>query len=144
MRSVVHKAFEQIRDHGSVQLFKSDRPDYKDGEQIRDFVYVKDVVDMTLYFLDHPEKNGLYNIGTGNPRTWNDLAAAIFRAIGKPVQIEYIDMPAHLKEKYQYFTAAEMGKLRKAGYSKQISSLESGVTDYVQNYLLKNKYLGDE
>jgi ADP-L-glycero-D-manno-heptose 6-epimerase len=144
MRSVVHKAFEQVRDKGVVTLFKSYNPDYKDGEQMRDFVYVKDAVDMTLYFLDHPEKNGLYNVGTGKPRTWNDLATALFNAMGKPVNIEYIEMPDYLRAKYQYYTAADMTKLARAGYSKQPTTLESGVTDYVRNYLLKNKYLGDE
>jgi len=142
MRSVVHKAFEQIRDHGSVKLFKSHRPDYQDGEQKRDFIYVKDAVDMTLFFLNNPDKNGIYNVGTGNARPWNDLVNAIFKAMDIPANIEYIDMPDHLKEKYQYFTEANNYKIINAGYTLPIRSLEEGVTEYVQNYLMKGKYLG--
>jgi ADP-L-glycero-D-manno-heptose 6-epimerase len=142
MRSVVHKAFEQIRDSGKVKLFKSRNDDYKDGEQKRDFLYIKDAVDMTLFFLEHKEINGIYNIGSGKARTWNDLVAAIFNSFGKDVNIEYIDMPAHLAPKYQYFTEAKLDKIKKAGYSQSISSLEEGVADYVKNYLLKNDYLG--
>ena len=106
MRSVVHKAFEQVRDTGKVRLFKSLNPNYKDGEQMRDFVYVKDAVDMTLYFLDNPDKNGIFNVGAGKASTWNDLVTSLFNAVGKPVNIEYIDLPSHLAEKYQYFTEA--------------------------------------
>lgn len=142
MRSVVHKAFEQVRDTGKVRLFKSRKPEYKDGEQMRDFVYVKDAVDMTLYFLDNKDKNGLFNVGSGNARSWNDLVKALFNAMGKPVNIEYIDLPDHLADKYQYFTEASLNKLRQAGYSKYTISLEDGVDDYVKNYLLKNSYLG--
>ena len=142
MRSVVHKAFEQVRDTGKVRLFKSLNPKYKDGEQMRDFVYVKDAVDMTLYFLDHSEKNGLYNVGAGKARTWNDLVKALFDAVGKPVNIEYIDLPQHLAEKYQYFTEADLTKIRTAGYTNQTISLEDGVLDYVKNYLLKDLRLG--
>jgi len=144
MRSVVHKAFEQVRDYGKVKLFKSLHPDYRDGEQKRDFVYVKDAVDMTLFFLDHPEKNGLYNVGGGIARTWNDLVTALFHAVGKPVNIEYIDLPAHLADKYQYFTEAALDKIKKAGSRGPQFSLEEGVADYVKSYLLKKKYLGDE
>jgi len=142
MRSVVHKAFEQIRDTGKARLFKSANPKYKDGEQMRDFIYVKDAVDMTLFFLDHPDKNGLYNAGSGKAETWNTLVTALFKAMNKEVNIEYIDMPEHLVEKYQYFTEAKMDKIKKAGYSKPLFSLEDGITDYVKNYLLKNKFLG--
>ncbi|MBU1099430.1 MAG: ADP-glyceromanno-heptose 6-epimerase [Bacteroidetes bacterium] len=137
MRSVVHKAYQQVRDTGKVQLFKSDHPDYKDGEQKRDFVYVKDAVDMTLYFLDKPEVNGLFNVGTGKAKSWNDLVTALFKAMDKPVNIEYIDMPEHLKGKYQYFTEAKMEQLKNTGYSKEVTSLEDAVKDYVQNYLQK-------
>lgn len=144
MRSVVQKAFEQIRDHGKVNLFKSLHPDYKDGEQKRDFVYVKDAVEMTLFFLEHKDKNGLYNVGGGTARTWNALVTALFNAVGKPVNIKYVDMPEHLAEKYQYFTEANLGKIKKAGYRNPLYSLEDGVTDYVKNYLLKKKYLGEE
>lgn len=142
MRSVVHKAFEQIEATGKVKLFKSKNPGYNDGEQKRDFIYVKDAVDMTVYFLENKDKNGLYNIGSGKARTWNDLAAAIFNSVNKPVNIEYIDLPEHLTDKYQYFTEADSEKIKKAGYSKSLSSLEDGIADYVKNYLLKNKYLG--
>jgi len=142
MRSVVHKAFEQIRDSGKVKLFKSLNDKYKDGEQLRDFIYVKDAVDMTLYFLDKPNVNGLYNLGTGKARTWSDLVSAIFRSLNKPVNIEYIDLPEQLREKYQYFTEANMNKIKKAGFNSSISDLEDGVADYVKNYLLGKFYLG--
>ena len=141
MRSVVHKAFEQISDTGKVKLFKSRNKSYKDGEQKRDFIYIKDAVDMTLFFMDHKNKNGLYNVGSGKARTWNDLVTALFNALGKPVNIEYIDLPEHLADKYQYFTEATLDKIKKAGYTQTISSLEEGVTDYAKNYLISNKYL---
>ncbi|HUX93980.1 MAG TPA: ADP-glyceromanno-heptose 6-epimerase [Ignavibacteriaceae bacterium] len=141
MRSVVNKAYEQILATGKVKLFKSQLAAYKDGEQMRDFVYVKDAIDMTLYFLDKKEINGLFNVGSGKARTWNDLVTAIFKALNKPVNIEYIDMPGHLAAKYQYLTEAKLDKIKKAGYSKSISSLEDGVIDYVKNYLIKNNYL---
>lgn len=142
MRSVVHKAFEQIRDTGKVKLFKSLNPNYKDGEQMRDFVYVKDAVDMTLFFLEKKDKNGLFNVGSGKARTWNDLVTAIFNAMDKSLNIEYINLPENLAGKYQYFTEANLEKIKKAGYSNKINSLENGVTDYVRNYLLKKIYLG--
>jgi len=142
MRSVVHKAFEQVCDTGKVRLFKSLNPIYKDGEQMRDFVYIKDAVDMTLYFLDNQDKNGIYNVGAGKARTWNDLVKSLFNAVGKPVNIEYIDLPQHLAEKYQYFTEANLYKIKLTGYNQATTSLEDGVTDYVKNYLLKNAYLG--
>ncbi len=142
MRSVVHKAFEQVRDTGKVCLFKSLNPKYKDGEQMRDFVYVKDAVDMTLYFLDHPDRNGIFNVGAGKARTWIDLVTALFNAVGKPVNIEFIDLPEHLRKKYQYFTEANLNKIRTAGYKKATNSLEDGISDYVKNYLLKELYLG--
>lgn len=141
MRSVVHKSFEQIRDTGKVKLFKSTDDKYEDGGQMRDFIYVKDAVDMTLFFLDNFEANGIFNIGTGNARTWNDLVSSVFNAVDKPVNIEYIDMPEHLLGKYQNFTEAKNDKMKKVGYSKEITSLEKGVEDYVKNYLLKNEYL---
>jgi ADP-L-glycero-D-manno-heptose 6-epimerase len=142
MRSVIHKAFEQINDSGKVKLFKSLNSKYKDGEQLRDFIYIKDAVDMTLYFLDKPNVNGLYNLGTGKARTWNDLVSTIFKSLNKTPTIEYVDLPEHLREKYQYFTEANMGKIKKAGYNAPITSLEDGVTDYVKNYLLSKLYLG--
>jgi len=142
MRSVVHKAFEQVRDTGKVRLFKSYKSEFKDGEQKRDFIYIKDAVDMTLYFLDHPDKNGIFNVGTGHAQTWVELVKALFDAVGKPVNIEFIDMPDEIREKYQYFTEANMKKLRNAGYDKNILNVRDGVTDYVKNYLLKDIYLG--
>lgn len=141
MRSVVHKAFEQVRDSGKVRLFKSRSPEYKDGEQMRDFVYIKDAVDMTLHFLNN-KQSGLFNVGAGKARTWNDLVTSLFRAMEKPVNIEYIDLPEHLADKYQYFTQANLNKMKLAGYNSNITSLEDGVNDYVKNYLLKDLYLG--
>ena len=142
MRSVVHKAFEQIRDTGKVKLFKSGKPEYKDGEQMRDFIYVKSAVDMTLHFLDHREKSGLFNVGTGKARTWNDLVNILFSAMGIPAKIEYIDLPKHLAEKYQYFTEAPLTRIRDAGYTTPVISIEDGIADYVKNYLLGKLYLG--
>ena len=141
MRSVVHKAFEQVRATGKVKLFKSYLPEYKDGEQMRDFIYVKDAVKMTLYLWKNKNLNGIFNVGTGKARTWNDLVTALFNALEKPVNIEYIDMPDYLRPKYQYFTQADISKLRNSGYSEPLFSLEEGVKDYVRNYLLKNEYL---
>ena len=115
---------------------------YKDGEQLRDFIYIKDAVEMTLFFLDKPNINGLFNLGTGKSRTWNDLVTTIFKALNKPVNIEYIDLPVHLLEKYQYFTESNMNKIKKAGCNIPITKLEDGVADYVKNYLLGNQFLG--
>lgn len=142
MRSVVHKAFQQIQHTGSVKLFKSYKDEYADGEQKRDFVYVKDAVDMTLHFVENWDSNGIFNIGTGQARTWNDLVKAIFSAMDKEPNIEYIEMPEYLKERYQYFTQAKVERIREAGYDKQITPVEEGVKDYVQNYLLGKQYLG--
>ena len=142
MRSVVHKAFEQVMETGKVKLFKSYKNEYKDGEQKRDFIYVKDAVGMSVYFLENRDKNGIFNIGAGNARTWNDLVTGVFQAVGKPVDIEYIEMPENLKEKYQYYTEANINKFRGIGYDKKISSLEEGIEDYVKNYLMKEKYIG--
>ncbi len=132
MRSVVHKSFEQIRDTGKVRLFKSYKPEYADGEQKRDFVYVKDAVDVTLYFLQHRDRSGLFNCGTGEARTWKDLVTAVFRAMGREPNIEFIEMPEALRGKYQYFTQADVSKLRAAGYDKPFTRLEEAVADYVQ------------
>ncbi len=141
MRSVVHKAYEQIRDTGKVRLFRSLRVDFKDGEQQRDFIYIKDAVNMTLYFLEN-KVGGLYNVGTGKARTWNDLVKSIFGALEKPINIEYIDLPAEIADRYQYFTEAKMDKIIKAGYHNKTFTLEKGVTDYVKNHLMKDLYLG--
>lgn len=142
MRSVVHKAFEQVLDAGKVQLFKSYREDFKDGEQRRDFIYVKDAVDMTLFFLEHPDKNGIFNVGTGHAATWIELVTALFDSVGKPVNIEFIDMPEEIRGKYQYFTEANLKKMKDAGYNKPIMNVHDGVMDYVKNYLLKDIYFG--
>jgi len=141
MRSFVLKSFEQINADGLVRLFKSHRPDYKDGQQKRDFLYVKDAVDMTLFFYDNPDTAGIYNLGAGLARSWNDLANAVFAAMGKSPNIEYIDMPESIRNQYQYFTEADITKLRSAGYKEQITTLEDAVKDYVQNYLQKGTYI---
>jgi ADP-L-glycero-D-manno-heptose 6-epimerase len=141
MRSFVLKAFEQINATGKVRLFKSENRDYADGEYMRDFLYIKDAVDMTLFFYDNPEIAGLFNIGAGKARTWNDLVKAVFAAMGKSTNIEYIEMPDSIRNQYQYFTQADITKLHKAGYKKQITSLEDAIKDYVQNYLQNNKCL---
>ncbi|MCK9281664.1 MAG: ADP-glyceromanno-heptose 6-epimerase [Melioribacteraceae bacterium] len=142
MRSVVHKAFGQIQETGKVNLFKSYRPDYEDGKQKRDFIYVKDAVEMTLHFFKHRDIGGIYNIGTGNAQTWVELVTAIFKALNKPVNIEFIDMPEQLREKYQYFTQADIFKIREKKYTNPIYDINVGVSDYVKEYLLKNEYLG--
>ena len=142
MRSFVLKAFEQINAKDKVGLFKSYKPEYADGEQKRDFIYVKDAADMTLFFLDNPQLTGLFNIGTGKPRTWNDLVNAVFAAMDKPPKIEYIEMPDSICNQYQYYTCADITKLRKAGYNKKTTSLEDAIKDYAQNYLQKDEYLG--
>ena len=142
MRSFILKAFEQIQAEGKVRLFKSYNPKYADGEQVRDFIYVKDAVAATLFFYDNPSIGGLYNIGTGHARSWNDLAKAVFAAMGKGPKIDYIDMPEILRDKYQYFTQADISKLRAAGCKHKHTPLEDAVKDYVQNYLAKSDYLG--
>ena len=136
MRSVVHKSFEQIQRDGKVALFKSYKPEYADGEQVRDFIYVKDAVDVTLFFLEHPEKNGLFNCGTGEPRTWLDLAKGVFMALEREPNIDFIEMPEVLQGKYQYHTEADIVKLRAIGYDKAFTSLEDGISSYVRDYLL--------
>lgn len=135
MRSMVNKAYGQIKRAGKIRLFKSDNPNFRDGEQLRDFIYVWDAVEMTIFFLEKREINGIFNVGTGIPRTWNDLAKAVFSALGIEPNIEYIEMPEELKGKYQYYTKADIDKIRKAGYLKETVSLEDAVRDYVKNYL---------
>ncbi|ARN57619.1 ADP-glyceromanno-heptose 6-epimerase [Sedimentisphaera salicampi] len=140
MQSFVLKAFEQIRDTGRVRLFKSENPDYGHGEQLRDFVYVKDITDMTLFALERRDVCGIFNAGTGETKSWNRLAKAVFASMNKEPEIEYIDMPENLKGKYQYYTKADMKKLRDAGCSNDITEFEEAVRDYVQNYLQKGNY----
>jgi ADP-L-glycero-D-manno-heptose 6-epimerase len=143
MRSLVLKAYEQITGSGRIMLFRSYRHDYADGEQVRDFIYVKDVVDMTLYFLTNHLANGIFNIGSGRASSWNELAEAIFKSVGKPPCIEYIDMPESIREKYQYYTCADISKLRGCGYESAIRELKYAVEDYVKNYLINRKRLGE-
>ncbi len=142
MRSMVSKAYGQIKETGAVQLFKSYRPEYADGEQMRDFVYVKDAVAVTLYFLEHRDVSGLFNCGTGNAQSWKDLVNAVFRAMGIPPRIEFIEMPQILRGKYQYFTEAPMEKLRTAGYASRFTPLEDAVRDYVTTYLSRREEQG--
>ncbi|MBN2407284.1 MAG: ADP-glyceromanno-heptose 6-epimerase [Elusimicrobia bacterium] len=141
MRSFVLKAFEQINSTGRVRLFKSYKKEYADGEQVRDFIYIKDAVRMTLAFLENRDLGGIYNIGTGEPRSWNDLVTAVFNALEKPVEIEYVDMPGDIRDQYQYYTCADMNKLEEAGVELCDYSLEAGVFDYVKKYLIPSKYL---
>ena len=143
MRSLVHKAYSQITETGSLKLFKSADPKYGDGEFGRDFVYIKDAVKMTVHFAERAS-GGLFNIGSGRMQTWNELAAAIFSALGRPSNVEFIDMPAQLRDRYQYFTQADLSSLEKAGYSQPATPLATAVADYIQNYLIPNKHLGDE
>ncbi len=144
MRSVINKAYPDIRDKGKMSLFKSYRDGYSDGEQRRDFIYVKDAVAMTLFFLDNKNANGIFNIGTGAARTWNDVANALFKAVKKQCAIEYVPMPETLRDKYQYYTCAEITKLRDAGCDHVCMSLDDAVNDYITTYLAKDAYLGME
>ena len=144
MRSLVSKAYEQILETGKVRLFRSHRPDYRDGEQVRDFVYVKDAVAMTIHLAENPSAIGLFNIGTGTPRSWIDLATALFSALDRKPEIEFIEMPAHIRNQYQYHTCADISRLRSTGWSTPTTSLEDSVSDYVRNYLVPGKHLGDE
>lgn len=141
MRSMVCKGYEQVRDQGRVKLFKSDRPQYADGGQLRDFVYVKDAVAATLWLFDHADVGGIFNVGTGAATDWNTLMGAIFGALGREPAIDYIEMPEQLKGKYQYFTQAEMGKLRAAGYDVPITPVGDAVRDYVVNHLVSGRHL---
>jgi ADP-L-glycero-D-manno-heptose 6-epimerase len=143
MRSMVNKSFERVRETGVLQLFKSHRPDYKDGEQKRDFLYVKDAVDMTLHLAATPSSSGIFNIGSGQAHSWNEMARALFAALNLPPRIEYIEMPATIRTQYQYFTKADIGKLRASGYVRAITPLDDAVRDYVANYLLPGKSLGE-
>jgi ADP-L-glycero-D-manno-heptose 6-epimerase len=140
MASVIMHSFNQIQEKGSVKLFRSHNPDYKDGEQLRDFVYVKDVVEVCHFLLHHRKDSGIYNLGSGKARTFLDLVKNTFAGVGKESQIEFIDTPIDIRDKYQYFTEANMTKLKSIGYSKPFHTLEEGVSDYVKNYLVGKKY----
>lgn len=140
MASVIWHAYHQILANGSLKLFKSHHPKYLDGEQLRDFIYVKDLVEVCVFLMEHRKNSGIYNLGTGKARSFNALGTSTFHALGKPVHINYIDTPIDIRDKYQYFTEANMAKLRSIGYSNPFYSLEEGVKDYVQNYLMKGLY----
>jgi len=140
MASVIFHAFNQINATGGMKLFRSHRDDYKDGEQLRDFVYVKDVVEVCQYLMDTPPASGIYNLGSGTARSFLDLTKNTFKAMEKEENISFIDTPADIRDKYQYFTEADMSKLIASGYSKPFHTLEEGVADYVTNYLSEEKY----
>jgi ADP-L-glycero-D-manno-heptose 6-epimerase len=138
MRSVVLKIFQKVSNNKTVKLFKSHHPNYKDGEQMRDFIYVKDVVNIIKWFVDNKNINGIYNVGTGKPRSFHDLAVSVFKNSNKKNKIKYIDTPKNIREQYQYFTKANIKKLRKTGYKKKFFSLEDGIKDYIRNHLIVN------
>jgi len=138
MASVIWHAFNQIGKTDKMKLFRSHNPQFKDGEQMRDFVYVKDVVEVCIFLMHHRKNSGLYNLGSGKARTFLDLTKSVFKAMGKKENIEFIETPADIRDKYQYFTEANMEKLKKIGYSKPFHSLEEGTEDYVKNYLMKD------
>lgn len=146
MASVIWHSFNQIKKDGVVKLFRSHRPDFKDGQQLRDFIYVKDLLNVCYWLMEqwtagnHTITNGLYNLGTGKARSFEDLVKATFAGIDRHARIEYIDMPEDIRDKYQYFTEANMNKLKQAGYTEPFYSLEDGVDDYVRNYLSTGEY----
>lgn len=141
MASVIFHTFNQIKKTGAMKLFKSHNPEFKDGEQMRDFVYIKDVVNVLYFLMHHRKDSGIYNLGTGKARTFLDLATQTFHAMDTPVSISFVPTPEDIREKYQYFTEASMDKLRSIGYNLDFYSLEEGVEDYVKNYLIPNRYL---
>jgi ADP-L-glycero-D-manno-heptose 6-epimerase len=141
MASVIFHAFNQILKDGKMKLFRSHRPDFKDGEQLRDFIYVKDVTSVCMFLLNHRKNSGIYNLGSGKARTFLSLAQNTFSALNKSTNIEFIDTPNDIRDKYQYFTEANMNKLRSIGYAEPFYSLEDGIHDYVVNYLNEHKYL---
>lgn len=141
MASVIFHSFNQINENGYVKLFRSHNVNFKDGEQLRDFVYVKDLIQVISFLMKQRPESGIYNLGTGKARTFKDLVTAVFKAIDKESRIEYIDTPEDIRDKYQYFTEADMNKLKDVGYLKPFTSLEDGVSDYVKNYLMKKEYL---
>ena len=140
MASVIWHAFNQIQATGKMKLFRSHNPEYKDGEQLRDFIYVKDLVEVCMFLMQTRKHSGIYNLGTGKARTFVDLTRATFSAMKRSEDIIFIDTPADIRDKYQYFTEADMSKLKKIGYTKPFTTLEEGVTDYVSNYLLKKQW----
>jgi len=144
MRSLVAKAVPEIEETGSLRLFRSHRPDYEDGKQQRDFLYVKDAVSMTLHLAERDDAVGIFNVGSGSVATWLDVADALFVAMGREPAVEFIDMPLALRAKYQYFTRADISRLRATGYPDQVTPLGDAIADYVRNYLVPDLRLGDE
>ena len=142
MRSLVNKAYDQVRATGQLQLFRSHRPDYRDGEQMRDFLYVKDAVEMTIHLAETPSAGGLFNLGSGQANTWLTLANALFSAMELDSKIEFVDMPESIRPNYQYYTKASIEKLRSTGYESTVTPLEKAVADYTKNYLIPHKHLG--
>ncbi|MDD4848488.1 MAG: ADP-glyceromanno-heptose 6-epimerase [Bacteroidales bacterium] len=140
MASVIFHSYNQILQTGKVNLFKSHRPDFKNGMQLRDFVYVKDVANVLIWAMDHHPENGIYNLGTGHAEPFLTLVKTVFSALEQPEKIEFIPTPEDIRNKYQYFTEADISKLRNAGYGQPFSTLEEGAYDYVKNYLMTNKY----
>ncbi len=140
MASVILHTYKQIRKTGEMKLFRSHNPEFKDGEQMRDFVYVKDVVNVLFFLMNHRKNSGIYNLGSGKARTFYDLAASTFRALGQEPRISYIDTPADIRDTYQYFTEANMQKIRSIGYDLPFHSLEEGIHDYVNSYLISQRY----
>lgn len=137
MASVIWHAYSQIKNNGEMKLFRSHHPDFRDGEQLRDFIYVKDILKVCYWLMQHQPHSAIYNVGTGKARTFADLVRSAFDALDLQPNITFIDMPEDIREKYQYFTEANMKKLRDAGYNESFYSLEDGITDYVQNYLMR-------
>lgn len=138
MASMVFHGYRQIKENGVIRLFQSYDPSYKDGEQLRDFIYIKDICDVLMFMLNQCSINGLFNVGTGRTQSFRELAEAVFHAMNLEARIEYIPMPENLQKKYQYYTQADMEKLRVAGYTKEFHDVEAGVSDYVQKYLTKD------
>jgi ADP-L-glycero-D-manno-heptose 6-epimerase len=142
MRSLVSKAFDEVTETGKLRLFKSHDPNYADGDFGRDFIYVKDAVDMTLHFMNNTA-GGLFNVGSGQMHTWNALAEAIFSALDRPRNVEFVDMPEDLRDRYQYHTQADISQIRGAGYTAEITPLADAVRDHLKNYMIPRKHLGD-
>ncbi len=140
MASVVFHAYNQIRQTGKMKLFRSHHPDYKDGEQKRDFIYVKDVIEVMYWLMHHREDSGIYNLGSGIANTFNELVNSLFRALALPLEIEYVDTPEDIRDNYQYFTKANMKKLRSRGYSNEFQNLDNSISDYVENFLGTGSY----
>jgi ADP-L-glycero-D-manno-heptose 6-epimerase len=142
MASVIYSAFPSVRGENKIRLFESHRPDYAHGGQVRDFIYIKDVLRVIEYFINNQQVNGIFNVGSGEPHSFNELARAMFATLGKEPHIEYFPMPDSIKAQYQYFTKAQISKLREAGFSELFTPFEEAVKDYVQNYLMPGRYLG--